>query len=145
MNYVTLAQYADALRADRDAEQAARLLAEQAAIDEAGGVKALGANEDERRRALGLALLRDANYQVALRRLRATEARHAEAEAALKDQEAEAQRRRWEIRAALVAALRGGDANDSADPFDAAGDAAVLRQTMQRVRNAPVAIDDIPF
>lgn len=70
---IILANARDTLRRAQDYEAAQRLIVYEQAITEAGGAKALGANEAERERALGLALLRDVTYTSAMAALRAAE------------------------------------------------------------------------
>ncbi len=71
------AQFAAARIALRDAQDHYDLItaqAEQRIIDAAGGAKGLGANAEDRARALTLALVEDQDYTEALQRLRQAQA-----------------------------------------------------------------------
>ena len=73
------------LRDAQDAYEDAKAQAEQRIIDGAGGAKGLGANAEDRARALTLALNADENYPHTLSRLREAQARVDHAQALLGD------------------------------------------------------------
>ncbi len=145
----------------------ARAEVEQKAIDEAGGEKALGANQDARERALTLALARSPLYQARL-----VAARNLEQEASRLDAELEGLkdvRREQESAAKLrgIAALErlgiqsenrhGGVAND--DEYETAADALAADVTIRELQEmaaeseqaealvaaGAVDPDDLPF
>ncbi len=96
-----------ALRELQDNLVTAKATAEQKAIDEAGGDKALGANETARTRALTLALAEDIVYQKALADIRTTEASLLRTDADLENARDERRAEEWRIRMRLADALDG--------------------------------------
>lgn len=140
------------LRAAKDDEANARAIAEQAAIDAAGGSKALGANADDRERALTIALLRDATYLRARQALRNAEDRVESLEAHLEGFMDARRDEERQVRAALAEALsRAGIQVDG--PSEHAGFGAALTTTADRLLTRRVAHeyadapedDGIPF
>lgn len=99
-----------ALRRAQDVERAQRLVSEDGVIAAAGGVKALGSNEDERKRALGLALLRDGVYRQTLDDLRQAELERDRAAAALESAKDARRERELLARERIAVALESGRA-----------------------------------
>lgn len=93
------------LRSTRDLYDLAKVTAEAKAIETAGGAKNLGANEDERRRALCLALAESDSYSKWLSDVRLQEAALDRIEAALSNELDVRRAREWAVRERLADAL----------------------------------------
>lgn len=117
----------------RDAQRAlevGKAQAEQRAIVAAGGVKALGSNEDERRRALTLALADDAAYQELIERHADIQHRLERFEADLRGVEAQRRESEWATRQQLIGALMGQ--RIPSDQLDRGGDGAFDDVALER-------------
>lgn len=97
-----LAEIAIDLRTRKDQLTAAQLAAEQAAIDQAGGTKALGTNEEERKRRLAIAVAAHPATSDILTYLRRLEADRDRLEAELASETDERRAHEWSIRERLV-------------------------------------------
>lgn len=151
------ARLADAEIAVREASDALgveKARSEQRAADAAGGTKGLGANEDERKRALTLALADDRGYQEALRRLRSAEADRDRQAVQLEAARDARRAQEWAIRLRLADAIfrlpMDGEPDDTG-AFDAGLDEALDRALPATLpaaaprgpaRNRPVPIDE---
>lgn len=93
------------LRSARDVLATSRIRIEQEALDQAGGPKSFGANEDDRQRRLALVLANDETYRDHLRRVRFLEAKLDALQADLADYNDERRADEWRIRARLAEAL----------------------------------------
>jgi len=100
-----LAELGIQLRADRDAVALARATVEQQTIDDAGGQKALGANEDDRTRKLTLAVATSDNVGHWLHQLRDHEAQLDRLNAELSNQLDARRAAEWSIRERTLALL----------------------------------------
>ena len=136
-----------ACRAAAERLVVAKALAEQRAIDAAGGAKGLGANEDERKRALVLALAADPGYQAAAAAVRQCESHVARVEAELEILRDRRRAEEWAIRQRLADALLGvpsdGPAGDDRAAWDDAMDERLTTATIRRNVPEPVGIDDL--
>lgn len=100
-----LAQAKADLREARDDLTVVQAAIERQVIDEAGGSRALGANERDRERALTLALNDQASYTRALAALRDRESEIERLEAEIQNAEDERRRHEYAVRAQVAEAL----------------------------------------
>lgn len=102
--------------------EVAKAKAEQRAIVAAGGIKALGSNEDERKRALVLALAEDTAYQELVERHADIQHRLERFEADLRGVEAHRRESEWQTRQQLAGTLAAQ--RITSDQADRSGDGA---------------------
>lgn len=155
MYHTQLAEVEILLRDARDAEARAKLQAEQQAIAAAGSLKALGSNDDERKRALLIAVADDPACQAAQRAVRGHEAQRERLLAQLETWKDERRAQEWEIRSRTADAIRtvatlSGDPDDTKAIDQALDEAAsiLLTNLLNRVvRQVPAAAttEEMPF
>lgn len=154
MYHEQLAEAEIRLRDVKDTEARAKLAAEQRAITAAGSLKALGSNDDERKRALLVAVAEDPDCLAAQREVRKVEAELSRLGAQLEAWKDERRAKEWEIRSRTADALRSmamldGEPDDTATISQALDDATsrlaaqLLRAVTSRVANATV--EEMPF
>lgn len=135
------------LRSANDREVIARAEAEARAIEAAGGTKALGANADERERALILALAQDSVYQSVFSLARQIQADAERVEAELEAAEDERRAGEWAIRARLADALdhRGIQSDTASGEDDGAFDDSLDQRIIDRSTGEVIDPEDVPF
>jgi len=120
------------LRDARDVLGTSRARIEQAAIDQAGGTRSLGANDDDRQRKLALVLAGDETYRHHLLRVRHLEAQLDTLNADLAAINDERRATEWAIRSQLAQVLGHATIDQPAD--DAVQDQLVDLETERRAR-----------
>lgn len=128
-----------------ETERIMRAKCEMAIIQAAGGEKALGANEAERKRVLTVKLDESETYQHVMQQLRRAENDLLYAEMELDHLLDERRAEEWAIRARLADALQGRDTNPAQPEeaaFDYAGDTAIGRVA---AHPAYAVDEDLPF